>query len=116
MDMGDKIKKGIKDMLLNDKELLINVVLELKAYNGILDYMDFYENTKEYFEGIYGDDLMKLAKDISFGDYNPIDDYLAINEYGRIYTFSNNGLLVMAKNHIDDIVEDAIKNIEHLTL
>lgn len=96
----------IKDILLEDDDLLKDVVTYINSWDGSLRDIDFYYLDKYELEIFFGNDLMKFADAILEGNFNSGDDYFTIDDvYGYITTYTKSEMIEELKNNIDDIVE-----------
>ena len=98
----------IKEYLLNNEDVLIDMVHELNSWNGCLDWLDFWENDEEFFNTFF-DNPMEAIRATYYGNYNYNDDYVKFNGYGNIDSYSEYERIEEIKDNIDDIVENLIE-------
>ena len=98
----------IKEYLLNNEDVLIDMVHELNSWNGCLDWLDFCENDENFFE-CYFENKIEVARAICYGDYNYTDDYVRFNGYGNLESFSEYDMIEELKDSIDEIIENLIE-------
>ena len=98
----------IKEYLLNNEDVLIDMVHELNSWNGCLDWLDFCVNDEDFFE-CYFENKIEVARAICYGDYNYTDDYVRFNGYGNLESFSEYDMIEELKDSIDEIVENLIE-------
>ncbi len=98
----------IKEYLLNNEDVLLDVVSELNSWNGCLDNLDFWENDEEFFNTFF-DNPMEAIRATYYGNYNYNDDYVKFNGYGNIDSFSEYERNEEIKDNIDDIVDNLIE-------
>lgn len=111
------LEKKLKEYLLNDVEELRNVVSEINGWNGNLDWLEFKENDEEFFELFYsGINGLEIARAIYYGDYNYNDDYVRINGYGNLESYTEYEMIEEMKDSIDEIVENLIEHHDNLYL
>ena len=104
------LEKKLKDYLLNNIEELRDVVSELNGWNGCLDSLEFRENDEEFFELFYsGMNGLEIARAIYYGDYNYNDDYVRINGYGNLESYTEDEMIEKMKDSIDEIVKNLIE-------
>lgn len=104
------LEKKLREYLLNDVEELRDVVNELNGWNGCLDYLEFFENDEYFFESFYsGMNGLEIARAIYYGDYNYNDDYVRINSYGNLESYTEDEMIEKMKDSIDEIVKNLIE-------
>ena len=55
-------KNEIREYLLNNEDVLLDVVSELNSWNGCLDYLDFWENDEEFFNTFFENPMDALRE------------------------------------------------------
>ena len=104
------LEKKLKEYLLNNIEELRDVVNELNGWNGCLDYLEFFENDEYFFESFYsGMNGLEIARAIYYGDYRYNDDYVRINAYGNLESYTEDEIIEKMKDSIDEIVKNLIE-------
>lgn len=107
----------VKEYLLENEDVLISVVQELNSWNGCLDWLEFWENDGEFFELFYsGKNGLEIARAIYYGDYRYNDDYVRINGYGNLVSYTEYEMIEVIKDYIDEIVENLIEQHDNLDL
>ena len=101
-------KNEIREYLLNNEETLLDVVSELNSWNNCLENLDFFENDEEFFNTFF-DNPMEAIRATYYGNYNYNDDYVKINGYGNIDSYSEYERIEEIKDSIDDIVDNLIE-------
>ena len=101
-------KNEIREYLLNNEDVLLDVVSELNSWNGCLDNLDFWENDEEFFNTFF-DNPMDAIRATYYGNYNYNDDYVKFNGYGNIDSYSEYERIEEIKDNIDDIVENLVE-------
>lgn len=109
-------QERVKEILLNDEDLLYRVVNDINSWNGALRDLDFYNLDKYELSCFYGEDLMQFADAILEGDFNSSDDYFRIDDWNTIITYSEKEMNDALKDNIDDIVEQLFEEYENLSL
>lgn len=109
-------QERVKEILLDDEDLLWRVVNDINSWNGSLRDLDFYNLDKYELSCFYGEDLMQFADAILEGDFNSSDDYFRIDDYNTIITYSEKEVKDALKDNIDDIVEQLFEEYENLSL
>ena len=101
-------KNEIREYLLNNEDVLLDVVSELNSWNGCLENLDFWENDEEFFNTFF-DNPMEAIRATYYGNYNYNDDYVKFNGYGNIDSYSEYERIEEIKDNIDDIVENLVE-------
>ena len=101
-------KNKIREYLLNNEDVLLDVVSELNSWNGCLENLDFWENDEEFFNTFF-DNPMDAIRATYYGNYNYNDDYVKFNGYGNIDSYSEYERIEEIKDSIDDIVDNLIE-------
>ena len=101
-------KEKIREYLLNNEEILLDVVSELNSWNGCLENLDFFENDEDFFNTFF-DNPMEAIRATYYGNYNYNDDYVKFNGYGNIDSYSEYERIEEIKDNIDDIVDNLIE-------
>ena len=101
-------KNKIREYLLNNEDVLLDVVSELNSWNGCLENLDFWENDEEFFNTFF-DNPMEAIRATYYGNYNYNDDYVKFNGYGNIDSYSEYERIEEIKDSIDDIVDNLIE-------
>ena len=111
------LEKKLREYLLNDVKELRDVVNEINGWNGCLDWLEFRENDEEFFELFYsGINGLEIARAICYGDYNYNDDYVRIDGYGNLVSYTEYEMIEEIKDSIDEIVENLIEHHDNLDL
>ena len=105
----------IKEYLLNNEDVLIDMVHELNSWNGCLDWLDFWVNDEDFFE-CYFENKIEVARAICYGDYNYTDDYVRFNGYGNLESFNEYNMIEELKDSIDEIVENLIEYKDYICI
>lgn len=101
----------IREYLLNNEDVLSDVVSELNCYNGCLEHLDFFENDEEFFKA-YFNNPAEVVRAICYGDYNSMDGYIKVNDYGNIDSYTENERNEEIKDSIDEIADCLVKYYE----
>ena len=106
----------IKGLLLNDLDTLKDAVRELNSWNACLDYLDVYNNDDEFFDMFFEGKPAELARAIYYGDFNYNDEYIKINGYGNLETFSKYDYEELLEENIEEITENLIEYAEYISI
>ena len=105
----------IKEYLLNNEDVLIDMVQELNGWNGCLDWLEFWENDEYFFDCVF-ENKLDVARAIYYGDYNYNDDYVKINSLGNVVSYSEYDMIEEIKDSIDEIVENLIEYKDNICI
>ena len=105
----------IKEYLLNNEDVLIDMVQELNSWNGCLDWLEFWENDEYFFDCVF-ENKLDVARAICYGDYNYNDDYVKINSLGNVVSYSEYDMIEEIKDSIDEIVENLIEYKDNICI
>ena len=105
----------VKEYLLENEDVLIDMVQELNSWNGCLEYLDFWENDGEFFE-TYFESKLEAVRATFYGDYKFNDDYVRFDGYGNLESFSEYDMIEEIKDSIDEIVENLIEYKDYICI
>lgn len=106
----------VKKYLLENLDELKDVVREINAWNGSLEYLEIFENDQEFFDTFFHDNPMEAVRAASYGDYNFMDQYVRFNGYGNLESLNEEDYEEELKLHIDEIIDELERNYEQLNL
>ena len=111
-----EIKEEIKEYLLNNIEQIEYIVNDINNWNGELEEYKVYENDNEFFE-IYFDNPFDLIRVIYKNDkYSPDDNYVQIDIYGNLISYTKSEYRELLKDDIDIIIDSLLDNLSHISL
>ena len=105
----------IREYLLNNEKTLLRVVGDLNSYNGCLETLDFWLNDGDFFSCCF-ENPIDAVRTTYYGDYNYNDDYVKINAYGNIDSYTEEEKNEEIKDNIDDIVYCLIEYYEYIII
>ena len=105
----------IKEYLLNNEDVLIDMVQELNSWNGCLDWLEFWENDGDFFESFF-ENKLDAVRATFYGDYKFNDDYVRFDIYGNLESFSEYDMIEEIKNSIEEIVENLIEYKDNICI
>lgn len=108
------LNEKIKEVLLNDEDILKNTVQELNSWNSCLDNLEYWENDEEFFNTFFEGKPMEVARATYYGDYRFMDEYVKFNAYGNLESTSD--IITEMQSCIDDIIENIISCKDDITL
>lgn len=112
----EMLKEEIKEVLLNDDNMLIGAVSELNSWNGSFDYLEYWENDEEFFNLFFHSNPMEVARAITYGEYNYTDDYVKFNAYRNLVSADKWDVVKEMQDEIEEIVESIIEESSNLSL
>ena len=101
MNKEDAIRNYVENM---DSEGLRTLVNDINAWDGSLDNLQCY-TMDEFDELMTGYTPMEIAQLVSYGDFNPCDDYYGFDGYGNLKSYSDYELDKEIDMYKDDIVD-----------
>ena len=105
--------KELKNYLLNNDELLMEIVREINKYDNSLKYLAYYENDEHTINELFST-AHDFAKKCVYGNYDYYDDYFVIDSLGRVISYDWDDLVNEVKNHIDDIIEELKSSYQNI--
>lgn len=112
--MRKNINEKIKELLMENDELLIQAVQNLNSWNGGFDDLRFYDNDEDFFRMFFEGKTMEAIRATQFGHYSYNDDYVRFNGYGNLDTYSYSEMVEEIKSQIEEIVESCIENYNNI--
>ena len=104
----EMLREEIKEVLLNDINLLMDLVSELNCWNSCLDYLEVYNNDEGFFEEYLCDcSRMEVVRMTYYGNYNYSDDLVRFNGYGNLESLNSWQYEEELKGNIDAIIDNA---------
>ncbi len=97
----------VKEYLLENEDVLIDMVQELNRWNGCLDWLEFWENDGYFFDCVF-ESKLDAVRATFYGDYKFNDDYVRF-ELGNVVSYSEYDMIEVIKDSIDEIVENLIE-------
>lgn len=101
MDKEQAIRNYVESM---DAEGLRTLVNDINAWDGSLDNLQCY-TMDEFDELMTGYTPMEIAQLVSYGDFNPCDEYYGFDGYGNLKSYSDYELDKEIDMCKDDIVD-----------
>ena len=112
---AEKIER-IEKILMDDKELALDICKEVNGWNGELDKFDIWENDEEFFNINFNDRPMEAVRAVFYGNYKYNDDYVRFNAYGNIESLDQWELNKEVEIYIDEIIEAMIRNYSNINI
>lgn len=93
---------------------LREMVGEVNSWNGGLDYLDYQENDKEFFNTYFYNKPDEAVRATYYGDYNYMDDYVRFNAYGNLESCSELEYEKELENYKEEIIDAYYENINEM--
>ena len=90
---------------MNETDKLMAMVQEVNSWNGTLEHLDMWENDRDFFDTFYEDRPMEVARAVQFGEYDYRADYVTINAYGNLVSYSDYELKESLEDYKEEIIE-----------
>lgn len=90
---------------MNETDKLMAMVQEVNSWDGTLEYLDMWENDRDFFDTFYSGEPMEVARAVQFGEYDYRDDYVTINAYGNLVSYSDYELEELLEDYKEEIIE-----------
>ena len=90
---------------MNKVEKLMIMVQEVNSWNGSLEHLEVWENGEDFFEMMYPDNGYEVARAVQFGDYNFMDEFVTIDAYGNLLSYSDWGYEEEVLAYEEEIIE-----------
>ena len=103
----------LKKYVLENEDLL-ELVRDINSYDGSLDWLDYQENDKDFFDTYFYQDPDEAVRAVCYGDYKYTDEYVKFNGYGNLESCSKYEMEEDLETFIDDIIERLIDLYENL--
>lgn len=98
---------------MNEADKLMAMVQEVNSWDGTLEYLSMWENDRDFFDTFYSGEPMEVARAVQFGEYNFMDDYVAINDYGNLVSYSDYELEELLEDYKEEIIESYNELVEN---
>ena len=108
------MKKQLKEMLLEDRELTLEMCRALNTYDGSLEMFDIYDNDEEFFDLFFEGKPMEAVRATQYGNYNYMDEYVRFNGYGNVESLDQWKVNKEIEDYIDEIIDTLTKNYNHI--
>lgn len=96
----------------NFEELQI-MLSEVNGYDDSLDYLDYRLNDEDFFRTFFENNLLEIARAISYGEYKYTDDYVTFNGLGNLETISKYKYEEMIEESRDEIVDRYVEMVNN---
>lgn len=101
MSKEEAIRNYVEGLSTGD---LRDVVNDINGWDGSLDNLQYY--TMDEFDELMGSYTpIEIAQLVSYGDFNPCDDYYGFDGYGNLKSYSDYELDKEIDMYKDDIVD-----------
>lgn len=103
----------LKNYVLENEDLL-ELVRDINSYDGSLDWLDYQENDKDFFDTYFYQNPDEAVRAVCYGDYKYTDEFVKFNGYGNLESCSKYEMQEDLETFIDDIIERLIDLYENL--
>ena len=98
----------IREYLLNEKEILIDIVREINSYNGSFETIIPYDNDEYTINELFGNNPYDFMERCQYGNYSIQDDYFTFDTLGHIYSCNWDDIVEETVYYIDEIIEELL--------
>lgn len=109
------MKNTIKDYLLNNMELTIDLVNDLNSWNGCLDFLNVYD-MDSFDSFMEGEKPTWIAERIFYGSFNPNSSYFRFDSYGNLESMDYFELEEEYRGYIDEIIDALLYNHDDICI
>ena len=106
----------LKEMLLNDKEMTLEICQSLNCWDGSLGEFNIYENDEEFFNTCFEGRPMEAVRAALYGEYKYMDPYVRFNNLGNLESLDKWDLSNDIEEYISDIMDSLLNNYNHIHL
>lgn len=100
----EKIESFLED--LNNTQLI-------ELWNQYCENISDFENSimsndEDFFQTYFSDDIMECVRAVCYGEYNYTDDYVRINAYGNLISYTDRNIrsLIVLSELAENIIDD----------
>lgn len=111
--MTYKLIKPKDELTLDEKIEMLN---QINGYNGMFDYLEYWENDEDFFNIYYGNNPMNAVRATFYGNYRYYDEYVTINVYGNIESYDKWTIEEKINDELDDIIEEFVNLLEEMNV
>lgn len=97
-------------------ELLREIVCEVNAWNGGLDYLEYHDFDEEFFNTFFCGNPMEASRATYFGNICWNDEYIKFDAYGNLESASEHDVERELLCYEDEIIQTALECIDDITL
>ena len=98
----------IREYLLNEEEILIDIVRDINAYNGSFETIVSYDNDEYTINDLFGSNAYDFMERCEYGNYSIQDDYFTFDTLGHIYSCNWDDIVEETIYYIDEIIEELL--------
>ena len=98
----------IREYLLNEEEILVNIVMGINAYNGSFETIIPYENDEYTINELFENNAYNFMERCQYGNYSIHDDYFTFDTLGNIYSCNWDDIVEETVYYIDEIIEELL--------
>ena len=98
----------IREYLLNEEEILIDIVRGINSYNGSFETIIPYDNDEYTINELFGNNPYDFMGRCQYGNYSIQDDYFTFDTLGHIYSCNWDDIVEETVYYIDEIIEELL--------
>ena len=106
----------IKNYLLDHVDEIGDIITEINSIDNSLDYLEYYENDKEFFNTFFYNNPTEAVRSAYYGDYNYCDDWVKFDGYMNLKSVDDYELEKEYKYYIDDITKSLIEHYQQISI
>ena len=85
------------------------LVCAINSYDGSLDEISYYCNDDDFFDMMFGTNVLDAVRAVCYGDYNYQDDYVRFDAYGNLESANIYEIMSMYNLYKDEIADKIIE-------
>ena len=111
MTLENKLKESLLKVLEdgdNGVYRALEIVGVINRYDDSLDDLEYYENDEDFFNTFFYNNPMESVRASFYGDYRYMDEYVKINVYGNLVSYSLYEIRLELIESVGEIVDRLI--------
>ena len=111
MTLENKLKESLLKVLEdgdNGVYRALEIVGAINRYDDSLDDLEYYENDEDFFNTFFYNNPMESVRASFYGDYRYMDEYVKINVYGNLVSYSLYEIRLELIESVGEIVDRLI--------
>lgn len=85
------------------------LICAINSYDGSLDELSYYYNDDDFFNMMFGTNVLDAVRAVCYGDYNYSDDYVRFDAYGNLESANMYEIMNMYNLYKDEIADKIIE-------
>lgn len=112
--LESSLKESLKELLLNDDNMLMQTVSVFNSYDDSFDHLEYYENDEDFLNEHFSSPA-EAIRAAQYGHYSFGDEYVRFNAYGNLVSKSEGQIISEMQGNINEIVDYILENYDYLT-